>query len=125
MASLEIGVTMGFMIVRTFVSAAIIVIVAEVAKRSVVIGAMAASLPLVAVLSMVWLWRDTGDTVRLASFAETTFWFVLPSLPMFLLIPAMLRSGASFWLSLGVGVLVTAALYLLTRTALARFGLSI
>jgi hypothetical protein len=83
MASLEIGVTMGFMIVRTFVSAAIIVIVAEVAKRSVVIGAMAASLPLVAVLSMVWLWRDTGDTVRLASFAETTFWFVLPSLPMF------------------------------------------
>ena len=71
---------------------------------------------------MIWLWRDTGDRVRMAAHAEATFWYVLPSLPMFLLIPALLRAGAPFWLALGAGVLLTAALYLLTTAVLARFG---
>jgi hypothetical protein len=61
------------------------------------------SLPLVSVLAFIWLWRDTGDTVRIAALAQSTFWFVLPSLPMFLVLPVLLRSGAGFWLSLALG----------------------
>jgi hypothetical protein len=60
---------------------------------------------------MIWLWVETGDRVRLEAHAGSTFWFVLPSLPMFLLIPALLRSGMSFWLALALGCALTVALY--------------
>jgi len=56
------------------------VAVAEIAKRSPSAGALVASLPLVSVLGMIWLWRDTQDPTRLAAHAGATFWYVLPSL---------------------------------------------
>jgi hypothetical protein len=86
--------------------------VSEIAKRSPGFGALVASLPLVSVLGMIWLWRDTGDRVRMAAHAEATFWFVLPSLPMFLLVPVMLQHGWSFWGSLAAGCVLTVLLYL-------------
>ena len=70
---------------------------------------------------MIWLWRDTGDADRMVQYAQATFWYVLPSLPMFLLIPALLRHGLGFWLALGLGCLLTVLLYLI----IARFGPSL
>jgi len=113
---------MVYLVIKALVSAVIIVAVSELAKRSPSLGALVASLPLVSVLGMIWLWRDTHDPARLAAHAGATLWYVLPSLPMFLLIPALLRAGVTFWPSLGVGVVLTALLYLLTATILARFG---
>lgn len=114
---------MSWLIVKAVVSGAVVVAVSELARRSAALGALVASLPLVSVLGMMWLWGETGDRARLAAHAEATFWYVLPSLPMFLLIPAMLRAGLSFWLALGAGVAVTAVLYLITAAVLARFGI--
>lgn len=116
---------MYYLVVKAVISAFLIVAVSEVAKRSPAFGALIASLPLVSVLGMVWLWRDTSDPVRLADHAEATFWYVLPSLPMFLVIPAMLRAGAPFWLSLSAGMILTAVLYLIMTFVLARFGVSL
>lgn len=101
-----------YVVVKAIISGAIIALVSEIAKRSPGFGALVASLPLVSVLGMMWLWRDTGDPVRLAQHAEATFWFVLPSLPMFLLVPALLRHGVGFWAALLAGCAVTIALYL-------------
>ena len=114
-----------YLLVKAAISALIIVAVSEIAKRSPAVGALVASLPLISVLGMIWLWRDTGDTTRLAAHAEATFWYVLPSLPMFLLIPLLLRSGVSFWISLAAGVILTVVLYLITAAALARFGIKL
>jgi hypothetical protein len=72
---------------------------------------------------MIWLWHDTRDATRLADHAEATFWYVLPSLPMFLLVPALLRAGFGFWPTLGSGVVLTTVLYLITAALLARFGI--
>lgn len=116
---------MPYLVVKAVISAILVVAISEIAKRSPAFGALVASLPLVSVLGMIWLWRDTQDAARLAAHSEATFWYVLPSLPMFLLIPAMLRAGAPFWLSLGAGVALTAALYLLMTFVLARFGVSL
>ena len=85
-----------YLVVKTAISAIIIVVVSEVARRSAGLGALLASLPLVALLSMIWLWRDTGDTARMASYSQATFWYVLPSLPIFLLIPVLLKRGFAF-----------------------------
>lgn len=112
-----------YLLIKAVVSAIIIVAVAEIAKRSPGLGALVASLPLISVLGMIWLWRDTGDPTRMAAHAEATFWFVLPSLPMFLLIPALLRAGWSFWTALAAGCVLTVVLYLAMTTIGPRFGL--
>ena len=80
------------------------------------------SLPPVSILGIIWLWRDTGDEARLADHAQATFWFVLPSLPMFLVIPALLRRGVAFWPALAVGCAVTVLLYATMTQVLPRFG---
>jgi hypothetical protein len=114
---------MFYLAVKAILSGIIIAAVSEIAKRSPGFGALVASLPLVSLLGMIWLWRDTSDPVRMAAHAEATFWYVLPSLPMFLLIPLMLRQGISFWLSLFAGCAVTVALYLAMTWIGPRFGL--
>ena len=111
--------------IKALVSGAIMAAVSEIAKRSPGFGALVASLPLVSVLGMIWLWRDTHDPTRMAAHAGATFWFVLPSLPMFLLIPALLGRGVSFWLALGAGCVLTIALYLAMTWVGPRFGLRV
>jgi len=108
--------------IRAALSGLIITLVALIARRSPAAGALVASLPLISLLAMIWLWVDTRDASRLAEQSEATFWYVLPSLPMFLLIPRMLRTGVPFWPSLAAGCVLTVLLYLLTVVIAARFG---
>ena len=114
---------MYYLLVKALLSGVIIAAVSEIAKRSPGFGALVASLPMVSLLGMIWLWRDTGDPVRMAAHAEATFWFVLPSLPMFLLIPIMLRQGYSFWVALAAGCVLTVLLYLAMTLLGPRVGL--
>ena len=79
----------------------------------------------VSVLGMIWLWRDKPDVANMADHASATFWYVLPSLPMFLLIPALLRQGWGFWPSLVAACLLTIALYLLMTWIGPRFGIKL
>ena len=112
-----------YLFIKAALSGIIIAIVSEVAKRFPGFGALIASLPLVSVLGMMWLWRDKPDVPNMAAHVEATFWFVLPSLPMFLVIPAMLRNGIGFWPSLAVGCALTILLYLGITWIGPRFGL--
>jgi len=114
-----------YLAIKAVLSGIIIAIVSEVARRNPGWGALIASLPLISILGMIWLWRDTGDAERLAAHAEATFWFVLPSLPMFLLVPLLLRQGVSFWLALTLGCALTMALYGATTLIGPRFGLKL
>ncbi len=116
---------MWLLIAKALLSGAIVAAISEVSKRLPGLGGLIASLPLVSVLGMIWIWGETRDTVRLATHAEATFWFVLPSLPMFLAIPAMLRRGWDFWPALLVGCAMTMALYALMLWAGPRFGLKL
>jgi hypothetical protein len=101
-----------YLVIKAVISGAIVAAVSEIAKRYPGLGGLVASLPLVSVLGMMWLWRDTHDPQRMAAHATGTFWFVLPSLPMFLAIPALLKRGVGFWPALGAGCVLTMALYL-------------
>ena len=111
-----------YLAIKAVISGIIIAVVSEVARRSPGWAALIVSLPLVSILGMLWLWRDTHDPVRLASHAESTFWFVLPSLPMFLLIPVLIRRGIGFWPALAAGCALTILLYALTSWTLARWS---
>jgi F0F1-type ATP synthase assembly protein I len=116
---------MAWYIVKIIITALIIVIVSEISKRLPLLGSLIASLPLISVLGMIWIFQETKNSQKLISHAEGTFWYVLPSLPMFLVMPWMMKKGISFYLSLGVGILLTIILYVIMTKLLSRFGLNI
>ncbi len=110
---------------KALISGLLIAIATTIARRQPALGSLIVSLPLVSVLSMIWLWREGATSEVMARFVGGTFWFFLPSMPMFLIIPVLLRRGVAFWPALGVGCAVTIALYLIMIAVAARFGLRI
>ena len=113
------------LIARALLAGALIVAIGEIGKRFPTVAALVASLPLVSILGMILLWHGRPDAENMARHAQATFWYVLPSLPMFLLIPALLRGGVPFWAALGAGCVLTIALYLAMTTIGPRFGLEL
>ena len=111
--------------IKAGLSGLIIAAVSEIARRSPALGALVAALPLVSVLGMIWLWHDAPDAAGMADHAGATFWLVLPSLPMFLLIPALLRRGIGFWPALVAGCVVTILLYLAMIAGASRLGMKL
>jgi hypothetical protein len=114
-----------YLAVKALISGVIVAAVSEIARRSPAGGALLASLPLVSVLGMIWLWRDTQDVERMAAHVGATFWYVLPSLPMFVVIPLLLRAGIGFAPALVAGCVLTMVLYLAMVVVLARFGITL
>ncbi|OGS93771.1 MAG: hypothetical protein A3K04_07170 [Gallionellales bacterium RBG_16_56_9] len=114
-----------FFIAKLLLSAAIIAIVSELGKRLPTFAALIASLPLVSILAMFWMHREGVSNANLALHAEATFWYVLPSLPMFLLLPYLLRHGHSFNLSMAAACLLTILLYLAARFLARQFGVDL
>lgn len=114
-----------YLLSKAILSGAIVVAASEFAKRSPIFGALILSLPLVSLLAFLWVWRETGDNERIAALSEATFWLLLPTLPMFLVLPAMLRDGIPFWLALGAACAMTGVLCLVTLWLLSRLGSAI
>jgi hypothetical protein len=112
-----------YLLAKAALSGAIVAAVAEIARRFPGWGGLVASLPLVSLLAMTWLYADTRDTARVADLASSTFWFFLPSMPMFLIIPWLLRSGWSWAATMAVALAVTLALYALMFWAAPRLGI--
>ncbi len=116
---------MVYLALKFLISAAVVVAVSEIARRSSLFGALVASLPLTSLLAFVWLYRDTGDAAQVASLSASIFWLVLPSLLLFVLLPVLLRAGVGFWLSLTLSCASTAAAYGLTAVLLRRLGVAL
>lgn len=110
------------LILRALLSGALIVSISELAKRNNLTASIVHSLPLISLFALIWLFSETRDTALVARHMAGTFWFVLPTLPMFLIVPWMLRRGIAFWPALGAGVLLTVALYFLTMRLLIAAG---
>jgi hypothetical protein len=112
-----------YLLIKAVISGLLIALISEVARRSPGWGGLLASLPLTSLIAMLWLWRDTGDEQRVADLSLGAFWFVLPSLPLFLIIPVLLRAGWAFWPALLTACAVTLALYAAMFALSARLGM--
>lgn len=112
-------------VLKIALTAVLVVAIAEVAKRSSLMGAVLASIPLTSVLAMIWLYADTGDTEKVAQLSAGIFWLVLPSLVLFIALPLMLRAGWPFAASLVAAGALTVASYFLMLAVLQRFGISL
>jgi hypothetical protein len=114
-----------YLVIKAAVSGVIVAAVSEIARRYPGWGGLVASLPLTSLLAMLWLWRDSGDAERVAELSGSTLWFIVPSLPLFVVLPILLRSGVSFWTSMAVVVAGTLALYALMFWAAPRLGVKL
>ncbi|MBI2039412.1 MAG: DUF3147 family protein [Candidatus Niyogibacteria bacterium] len=110
---------------KVAISALIIVLVSEIAKRSVFIAAVAASLPLVSILAMIWLYSDTKDVQKIIDLSSGIFWAVLPSLLFFVALPLVLKSGLKFGLAMFVSSVVMFLGYVVYAFILGKFGIRI
>ncbi|QNM82319.1 DUF3147 family protein [Sphingomonas sabuli] len=113
----------GWLAVKALLSGLIVAAVSEIARRYPGLGGLVASLPLVSVLGMIWLWQASPDPANMADHSAATFWFVLPSLPMFLAIPLLLRNGVHFYAALALGCLLTILLYAAMIALAPRVGI--
>lgn len=113
---------MPWLITKYLITAAIVVGVSELAKRSDRLGALLASLPLVTLLALTWLHVEKQPASKISNHAWYTFWYVVPTLPMFLAFPYLFgRFG--FWPALGFSALITMASFVLFALAIKPFGI--
>ncbi len=115
---------MVWIISKYFLTAAVVVLVSELAKRSDKLGGLVAALPLVTILTLIWLYAENQSPEKIANHAWYTFWYVVPTLPMFLVFPILLpRLG--FWPSLLACVIVTVVCFALFALLVRRFGIEL
>jgi hypothetical protein len=88
-------------------------------------GALFASMPLISVLAMLWLYIDTKDVAKVADLATSIFWLVIPSLVFFISLPVLLKKGLNFYLSMGLSISVTAVCYFFMIAILTRYGIKL
>jgi hypothetical protein len=115
---------MAWLLVKYLATALVVVLVSEAARRSDRLGGLIAALPLVSMLTLVWLYVDRQPDEKLANHAWYTFWYVVPTLPMFLAFPWLLpRLG--FWLTMGASAVISIACFLLFAVLLRYFGIDL
>jgi hypothetical protein len=115
---------MAWLLIKYLLTAAVVVAVSEMARRSDKLGGLVAALPLVTILALIWMYFEKQGDEKIANHARYTFWYVLPTLPMFLLFPALLpRLG--FWLTLVVSAALALICFVLFAVAMRRFGVEL
>ena len=116
---------MTYYLIKIAVTTILIVLISEIAKRSSLVGAILASIPLVSVLAMIWLYIDTRNAAKVSALASSIFWLVIPSLALFVTLPLLLRQGMNFYLSMCISILVTIVCYWLMVMFLNQFGIKL
>jgi hypothetical protein len=109
--------------IKIFISASLIVLISEIAKRSTGFAALVASLPLTSLLAFVWLGVEGAEPEKIAELSSQIFWLIVPSLVLFPLLAVLLRAGTNLWVSLAVASAATALAYLALLPVLKKFGL--
>ena len=114
-----------YTIIKVIATSLLIVAISELSKRSLLMGALFASMPLISVLAILWLYIDTKDVAKVSDLATDIFWLVIPSLVFFVSLPILLKKGVNFYLSMGLSISVTAGCYFLMAHILMRYGIKL
>ncbi|MDA3837910.1 MAG: DUF3147 family protein [Candidatus Delongbacteria bacterium] len=107
---------------KVIISAALIVIISEISKRYQILGAILASIPLISVMAIIWMYFETKDVESIQTFSKSVFWLVLPSLSFFIIFPLMLKYNLNFWVSFLSSTAIMIVLYYLLTLVLKKFG---
>ena len=116
---------MSYYLIKISVTTILIIVISEIAKRSTFIGALLASVPLISLIAMFWLYVDTKDIAKVSNLATSVFWLVLPSLVLFATLPPLLKQDIGFYLSISISLGLTVASYWLLFIVLNYYGIKL
>ena len=119
------GFKMWYLAFKTLISAIIIVSVSEISKRSSLLGAILASLPLVSYLGMIWLYIDTNSKAKVSELSISVFWMVIPSLSLFIVLHNLLKTDMNFYLALFLSTVIMVIIYFIMVFILHKVGINI
>ena len=114
-----------YILLKLLLSSSIIVLISEISKRDTFVGGLIASIPVISVLSIVWLYIETKNIEDIKNLSNSIFWMVIPSLSLFISLPILLKSGLGFYISLTISVLITLICYYVTVFILSKYGLKL
>lgn len=115
---------MPWILTKYLITAAVVVLVSELAKRSDKLGALIGALPLITVLTLIWLYVEQQPSEKIANHAWFTFWYVLPTLPMFLAFPWLLERYG-FWSALATAAAITMVSFVALAAVLRLVGVDL
>ena len=115
---------MNWIIFKYLLTAGMVVLISEIAKRSDRLGGLIAALPLVTVLTLSWLYIENQSNAKIANHAYYTFWYVLPTLPMFLIFPYLLKKFG-FWITLSLSMIIALVIFYIFAKAIKSFGIEL
>ncbi len=116
---------MAYYIVKVFITAILVVLISEISKRSSLIGAILASLPVVSILAFIWLYIDTKSVEKISELSIGIFWLVIPSLSLFIALPLLLKSKVNFYASLIISCAIMVLLYFTMVFILKRLNINL
>ena len=116
---------MAYLALKIIITSVIVVLTSEIAKQSSFLGSILASVPIVSVLAMTWLYIDTKDVLKVIDLSRGIFWLVIPSLTLFLVLPVLLKYGINFYASLFISIGTTVVSYYLLILGLNQFGIKL
>ena len=112
-------------LIKLIFSAIIIVVISELPKKSSFLGGLFASIPLISLLALFWIYFDTKDIYKIVNLSYSIFWLVIPSLGLFLILPSLLKYGLNFYLSIFIAIILTMFLYWIMLIILSYFGIKL
>jgi len=116
---------LSYYLTKILVTTALVIVISEFAKRSSILGAILASIPLISVLAIIWLYMDTNSVEKVSALASSVFWLVLPSLAFFVSLPLLLKQDLNFYLSLSISIAITIGCYFAMIFTLNLFGIKL
>ena len=116
---------MVYYIIKIVITTLLIVLISEISKRSSFIGAVLASVPIVSVLAMIWLYVDTKNIEKVSTLSTSVFWLVIPSLALFISLPILLKWGINFYISMACSILITVVCYWLMVSILGHYDVKL
>ncbi len=112
-------------LIKLLISSGIIIIVSEISKKDTLMGGIIVSIPLVSVLSMVWLYLETKNVENVSALSTSILWLIIPSLTLFIVLPILIKSGINFFISMGISILITMGCYWIMIIILGKFGIEL
>ncbi len=112
-------------IIKIIISAIVIVLVSELGKKYTLFASIFASLPLVSILALIWLYKDMHDVQKVIELSHGIFWMVIPSLLFFVALPLLLKAGFHFYKAMALSCLVTSVGYWVYLFILNKLGVNI
>ena len=111
--------------IKIIVSASIIILISEIAKKNTFFGGVIASIPLISILSMIWLYFETNNIDKIKHLSISIFWMTIPSLTLFISLPILINMGINFYFSLTISISLTIAFYGMTLYFLALYEIKL